>query len=88
MFGLINLIVNILILGALVHWALVVFNKSYNETAQRIKEALDRIYLPMLEVIRGFVKPFQLSDGNSFDFSHLILILLLAIFRKFAFWLF
>jgi len=88
LFGLINLVINILILGAIVHWALVVFNKSYNETALRIKETLDRIYLPMLEVIRNFVKPLQMSDGNAFDFSHLILILLLAIFRKFAFWLF
>lgn len=88
MYGLIDLVIKILMLGALVHWALVVFNKSYNETAQRIKETLDRVYLPMLEVIRNFVKPLQMSDGNSFDFSHLILILLLAIFRKFAFWLF
>ncbi len=88
MYGLIDLIVKILMLGVLVHWALVVFNKSYNETAQRIRMGLDRVYLPMLEMIRNFVKPMELSDGKSFDFSHLILILLLAIFRKFAFWLF
>lgn len=89
MYNLIDLVLKILIIGAFVHWLLeFIARTSYNETVIRIKSALDRVYLPMLEVIRNYVKPLTLSDGRAIDFSHLILIVVLAVFRRIAFWLF
>lgn len=89
MYNLIDLILKILIFGAIVHWLIeYLARSSYNETLIRIKSALDRLYLPMLEIIRNYVKPLTLSGERAIDFSHLILIVALAIFRRIAFWLF
>ncbi len=89
MYNFIDLILRILIIGAFAHWLIEYFARSsFNETLMRIKSALDRVYLPMLEIIRNYVKPLTLSGGGAIDFSHFILILALVIFRRVAFWLF
>ena len=86
--ALINFAVNVLILGVIAHWIMNNFVHSYREEVVKIRELLDRIFVPMLDFIRGIIKPITLSDGRVADFSHLILIVALAIGRRLLFFIF
>ena len=88
MFGLINFAVNILMIGLVVHWIMGFIGTSHREEVAGIKAFLDRIYNPMLDTIRTFIKPLTLSDGRQFDLSPLLLFFGLAILRRFAMFLF
>jgi uncharacterized protein YggT (Ycf19 family) len=76
---------NLLTLGAVVHWVFEYWVSSYRPEILRFKAFLDRIYLPILDTIRRFIKPFTLSDGRQADFSHLILILAIMLIRRILF---
>ncbi len=83
-YSLISFFISILIWGAIIHWILSFFRMSYHPVVTNVLNFLDRFYEPMLDPIRERVPPLRLSDGRAIEFSHLILIVLLAIARKVA----
>ena len=88
MSALINFAVNVLILGVIAHWIMNNFVHSYREEVVKIRELLDRIFVPMLDFIRGIIKPITLSDGRVADFFFFFLIVALAIGRRLLFFVF
>lgn len=84
LYSLVSFVVSVLIWGAILHWILGFFRMSYHPLVNNVLSFLDRVYGPMLDPIRQKVPGLRLSDGREIDFSHLILIVLLAIARRLA----
>ncbi len=82
--GLINFILDVLIIGAIIHWLLGFFQSAYQPSINAARNFLDRLYNPLLESIRSVIPPISLSKGNALDLSPLILIILLIIAKKLA----
>ncbi len=74
------LALNLLMLGAVIHWVLVTFfQSSFKQEVLKTREFLDKIYVPFIEAIHSFFKPaIQLQDGRQLDFTHLVILVLLA----------
>lgn len=83
-------------LGLITHWVLRF--KSVNQTIKSIKNQeigsflsklmvfLDKIYDPILSLIRKKIKPvIKLDDGRELNFSPLLFFLFLTILSKFLF---
>lgn len=85
---LILLALNLLILGAIIHWILGFFQNSFRAEVVKTREFLDKIFAPMLGIIQNYVPQIKLQDGRAVDLSHLILIVALALGKKLATFIF
>lgn len=79
---LIVFVINILILGVVVHWILGLFRSSYQPEVAKIRAFFDRIYNPSLDAIRSRIRPLTLESGTTIDFSPFILIVLLWLIKR------
>ena len=81
--------IDIIIFALIAHWILGYISKTQNKTFEKIRYYLNRIFDPVLGFIRQKVKPvFKLDQRTSIDFSPLILLILLFIFKKILIYIF
>jgi uncharacterized protein YggT (Ycf19 family) len=85
----IGLFFDVLILGLIVHWVLGFIRSSQYDQVEKVRVFLDKVYSPFLDVIKNKIKPLvKRPDGNQLDFSPLIFLVILAIARKLAHFIF
>ena len=86
---LIGLIFDALILGLIAHWVLGFIPTLQNDHVEKARAFLEKLYPPFIELVRTKIKPIlKKQDGGEIDFSPLVLILILAVAKKLAFFVF
>lgn len=89
MSNLITFFFSLLILGLIAHWVLIFIKSTKYSQIEKARNYLDKIYGPFLDIIKSKIKPIiKMRNGKELDFSPGILLILLAILRKIAFYIF
>ncbi len=77
-----TLSINLLIIG------LFFYSKTWNYQAQlhpqfkRVFDVLDKMLTPILDFLKGIIKPYEIGTGVSVDMSQFILLALLLLLLK------
>ncbi|MCB1190320.1 MAG: YggT family protein [Leptospiraceae bacterium] len=67
-------ILNLLIFGLVVNWILSFFVTPNNPEFYNFHKSLDNLYKPLLDPIKNIIKPLDVGNNVSIDFSPAILI--------------
>lgn len=85
----IGIFFNVLMLGLIIHWILGFIKSSPYSQIEKARSFLNNIFNPFLDLIKNKINPIvKMQDGNAIDFSPLILLIIIAITRKFIYFIF
>lgn len=72
-------IVNILIIGLFLYSKLLPYKDKLNLKYKGVFNFFYRIFTPILDFLRRFIKPFQVGKGLAVDMTQIVLLVLLLI---------
>ncbi len=74
-------IINLLIFGLVINWLLSFFASSNNTGLYNFHKSLDQLYKPLLDPIKNSIKPLDVGNNLSIDFSPAVLIGILYLLK-------
>ncbi len=80
---LVPVLISLLIIGLFLYSKLLPYNGQLNPQYKKVFDFFDSIFSSVFNVLRKFIKPFQVGIGLSVDMSQIVLLIILLILINF-----
>jgi uncharacterized protein YggT (Ycf19 family) len=72
-------IVNILIVGLFLYSKLLPYKDKLKPNYKSVFDFFNKVFTPLLNLLKRFIKPFQVGQGLAVDMTQIVLLILLLI---------
>jgi hypothetical protein len=80
---LLNIILNVLIIGLFLYSKLLPYKDKLNPKYRKIFDFFTRIFSPIFNLLKNIFKPFEIGLGLSVDMSQIVLLIILLMLLNF-----
>lgn len=77
------IILNILIIGLFLYSKLLPYKDKLDGQYKGLFDFFARLFEPMLNFLRGFIKPFQVGQGLAVDMTQIVLLIIFLMLLRF-----